>query len=376
MNTKKWKLGSILLMVLATLILAAGLARAQGPGPESELTTTENAVAAVPSGIPVQGRLTDAAGAPLDGSYTIYFRLYSSSSGTDLVCEDTNTVTVADGLFFSEIIGDCDTYAIDGRALYLGIQVGSDPEMTPRQALRAVPYAYSLRPGATISDTMSNNSIVDIENWGATGRGIRSYAMSETGKNYGVVGASRSPDGFGGYFYNTTSDGVALRAGGSGILQSAADSYVFVPGTQGVLHGGSSGAVLKFWEGGEVELEATADVGDKEIVFPVTLPSVLYGQPSRVEEVSLAFKVTGDLTAIQRVRVYRMASDGTYRTILNDNNGGAGWTSLGWYTLTFPLSSDNVMAANDGFLTVRVTCGVYAGSEVRFTGVRVRLGHD
>ncbi|MBN2006995.1 MAG: hypothetical protein JXA21_26835 [Anaerolineae bacterium] len=375
MNAKRWKLGSVLLMALVTLVLAAGLARAQGPGPESEMAVTENAVSAVSPGIPIQGRLTDAAGAPLNGSHTLHFRLYGSSSGSDLVCEDTDTVTVEDGLFFSEIVGDCNTYAMNGRALYLSVQVGSDPEMTPRQAIRAVPYAYSLRPGATISDTLNNNSIVDIENWGATGRGIRVYAMSETGTNYGIVGASRSPDGYGGYFYNT-SDGVALGVSGSGVIQSSADSYVFVPGTASVLFASSSGATLKYWGAGDVALEATADTGGKEIVFPVTLPAVLYGQPVRLEDVSFTFRVTGDLTAVQRVRVYRMATDGSHRTILDDTNGGGGWTSLTWQQVTLPISGDNVFAADDGSLTVRITCGVYAGNEVDFVGVRVRLGHN
>jgi hypothetical protein len=43
---------------------------------------------------------------------------------------------------------------------------------------------------------------VHIENGSTTGRGLRSYATAESGANYGMVGASRSPDGYGGYFYN------------------------------------------------------------------------------------------------------------------------------------------------------------------------------
>jgi hypothetical protein len=42
--------------------------------------------------------------------------------------------------------------------------------------------------------------------------GLRSYAMSQTGVNYGIVGASRSPSGFGRYFYNNGGGGEASSA--------------------------------------------------------------------------------------------------------------------------------------------------------------------
>jgi hypothetical protein len=117
---------------------------------------------------------------------------------------------------------------IDGRMLYLGVQVEDDPEMTPLLFVDNVPYAWSLRPGAVISDNLSGSSILHIENWGDSGRGLRSYAMAESGSNYGVVGASRSPDGYGGYFYNN-GGGVGLfgqsnAASGAGVKAQGVDS--------------------------------------------------------------------------------------------------------------------------------------------------------
>ena len=161
--------------------------------------------------IPVQGRLTDPSGTPLDGDYTISLRIYSTSSGGTALCQDLdNLVSVEDGLFITYMdMTNCQ--AFDGRQLYLGVQVGSDAEMTPRQYIDNVPYAYGLRPGAVISSTLGNNAILHIENWAANGRGLRAYGMSQTGENYGIVGASRSPSGFGGYFYNN-GGGVGLWA--------------------------------------------------------------------------------------------------------------------------------------------------------------------
>ncbi len=159
--------------------------------------------------IPIQGRLTGANGTPLpDGNYDVTFSLYESSTGNDLVCSDTNSVSIKNGIFHSEIEG-CSTLDISGQQLYLGIKVESDEEMTPRQPIYPVPYAMSLKPGAIIKGALST-AIVHIENSHSTGRGMRVYAMSETGTNYGIVGASRSPDGYGGYFYN--------NGGGVGLL--------------------------------------------------------------------------------------------------------------------------------------------------------------
>jgi len=102
--------------------------------------------------IPIQGRLTDASGNPVpDGSYPITATLYNVS-GTAL-CSDGDNVTVSNGLFYMEI-DFCTSAILNGQQLYLGIQVGSDAEMTPRQAIYPVPYAWSLRPGAVISDTI------------------------------------------------------------------------------------------------------------------------------------------------------------------------------------------------------------------------------
>jgi hypothetical protein len=81
--------------------------------------------------------------------------------------------------------------------------------MTPRQPIYAVPYAWSLRPGAVMSATIASGPLLHLENWSTTGRGLRSYAMAESGANYGMVGASRSSDGYGGYFYNN-GGGVGL----------------------------------------------------------------------------------------------------------------------------------------------------------------------
>ena len=204
MNTRKWIIasGTAAVAVLLTLMLAAGLTQAQEPVTEGVVEEVSEAAANVYGYIPIQGQLTDAGGAALaDGYYDVTFSLYDASSGGTLVCADTNSVSVENGLFYSNI-STCSTLDIGGQQLYLAIEVEGDGEMTPRQPIYPVPYAMSLKPGAVISGSRSD-AIVHIENSNSTGRGVRAYATDTSGTNYGVIGASKSPDGYGGYFYNT-----------------------------------------------------------------------------------------------------------------------------------------------------------------------------
>jgi len=226
----------ILISVLALgllLALAVGLSQAQGPEPpegdvrpqgETGVTADVSAV------IPIQGRLTDANGNPLNGTYSIRFRLYDATSDGSVVCEDTNSVEVTNGLFNSEIGGSCDSSDIDGRQLYLGIKVGTDDEMVPRQAIYPVPYAFSLRPGAVISETTSYvglNRYVSIApftyKYGVYAKAsgaISNYGVagySEENYGAGVLGSADSSSGYGGQFLNTAVNGVGLYAkGGEG----------------------------------------------------------------------------------------------------------------------------------------------------------------
>ena len=217
----------VVLTLALMLVLAVGLSQAEGPDTPQNTAGVERetSAAVVAALIPIQGKLTDASGSPINGSRTITFKLYDVSSGGTALCSDTHAVSVDNGLF-STSIANCSDEDIDGRQLYLGIQVSGDPEMTPRQAIYTVPYAWSLRPSANISGTTSE-AILEAQNWHTSGRGLRGYAMSATGTNYGVVGASLSPSGYGGYFYNSASGGVGLYARG----EANADADLVLGGT-------------------------------------------------------------------------------------------------------------------------------------------------
>jgi hypothetical protein len=172
-----WKFFSIAGIALS-LLLTVGfiLVQAASPGEQSTLSKTrevvvvennENSVKAGDSMAPAarlddgfwyQGRLSDGNGNPLPNTnINVIFRIYDSTLNTatalDEVTVDVNTDE--NGLFNEEIDFN---YAslFNGQALYLGLHVaGEVSEMTPRQYLRPVPYALSIRPGAVIAGSIT-----------------------------------------------------------------------------------------------------------------------------------------------------------------------------------------------------------------------------
>jgi hypothetical protein len=103
-------------------------------------------LAEIPRLINYQGMLTTPAGSPVtDGQYNLTFKIYGSESGDDsLWWEHHSGVQVTDGLF-DVILGSISSIpssAFEDSLRYLGIQVGTDPELTPRIRLTSVSYAY------------------------------------------------------------------------------------------------------------------------------------------------------------------------------------------------------------------------------------------
>ena len=132
MKSKLMTTGTVL--VLTLLLLAAAYAVA-APGPQ---------YATVPQLMNYQGVLTDPVTGELvpDGDYEMTFSLYDVATGGTSLWSETQTVTVADGLF-SVLLGSVQPLALEDftGTTYLGVQVGADPEMTPRQQVVSVAYA-------------------------------------------------------------------------------------------------------------------------------------------------------------------------------------------------------------------------------------------
>ncbi|MDP3703079.1 MAG: hypothetical protein Q8R78_01635, partial [Candidatus Omnitrophota bacterium] len=103
--------------------------------------------AAVPWMINYQGRLTDAGGKSITGSYTMTFRLYDASTGGTKVWTEEQTISLAeaDSGIFNVILGSVTSMStVDfNTPMWLSVQVAGDSEMTPRQRLTATGYAMN-----------------------------------------------------------------------------------------------------------------------------------------------------------------------------------------------------------------------------------------
>ncbi|SKA16078.1 Chaperone of endosialidase [Trichlorobacter thiogenes] len=100
------------------------------------------ASATVPATLSYQGYLKNGDGTPVSTPVSITFRLYSVASGGSALWTETQpSVTPSNGIY-QVILGSVTplTLAFDSQ-YYLGVTVGADPEMTPRQPLTSVPYA-------------------------------------------------------------------------------------------------------------------------------------------------------------------------------------------------------------------------------------------
>ena len=91
-----------------------------------------------------QGKLTDDAGATVaDGDFSITFSLYTQPSGGSAVWTETTSNTITSGLFSVMLGSSTPLTSVDfNQTLYLGINVESDGEMSPRKILGIVPAAF------------------------------------------------------------------------------------------------------------------------------------------------------------------------------------------------------------------------------------------
>jgi hypothetical protein len=141
-NLTRYFIPNIGTLVLIALLLFAYRASAAPGSPPAAPETT-------PGTISYQGMLNDAAGQPINGNTGITFRLYNAPTGATSAALWTeahtgaNAVPVSNGLF-NVLLGGLNPIPASvwsNGSVYLGVQVGADAEMTPREVIGKVPYS-------------------------------------------------------------------------------------------------------------------------------------------------------------------------------------------------------------------------------------------
>jgi hypothetical protein len=210
----------------------------------------------VPHQINYQGYLTDDLGNPLDGDYAMIFTIYNADTGGKVLWGEKQTVSVTNGVY-DVILGqpgnDIDPADMDGE-LFLGVSVGSDDEMTPRQPITATAFAMkaaiadSVVDGAVTTIMIADDAVTSakITNNSLTSADLASNSVTASQIATGAVGASEIADGavtaadLADDYVNTSGDTITgdltingdlnlpngmIRSGGSTLLHSFGTNF-------------------------------------------------------------------------------------------------------------------------------------------------------
>jgi len=120
------------------------------------------AMGEVPKMINYQGRLITNLGAPIDTTVSIVFTIYDDSTGGNSKWTETqSSVTSTDGLF-NVLLGSVNSImdtVFNNDSRYLGITVGTDPEISPRTQIVSVGYALHAKTADTAAVALSASGV-------------------------------------------------------------------------------------------------------------------------------------------------------------------------------------------------------------------------
>ena len=148
----------------------------------------------IPQMMSYQGVVTDASGVAIDGDVDLTFMLWDAAAeGTQLWTETQPSTPLNNGIF-NVILGSVNAFNIPfDKQYWLGVTVGTDPELTPRILLTSSPYSLSTRLDSDLTTiagfthTDGNFIVSDGTNWvlenGATARtslGLGSMALQSS----------------------------------------------------------------------------------------------------------------------------------------------------------------------------------------------------
>ncbi len=269
--------------VLFTLLVVAGLLWATSVG---ALPLRAPAAASTSTGtIAYQGRLADADGNPLTGTYNMIFRLYDVASGGVPLWEEqwtgSNGVRVSDGLF-NVILGSLTPIpqsVITGHdSLFLGITVGTDDEMTPRVQLGSVPFAVqalTVPDGSVTTEKIADRAVTSAKLNVDNGMSV-SGTLTVTNNIAIGSGSDLGGNNYGRVAFKGSSGSIYLRSAYSGltgghalavdlqndsnslleIIRQGVGSVAYIKANSDFVASGSKSAIVRAGEFGQRKLYA------------------------------------------------------------------------------------------------------------------------
>ena len=176
---------------------------------------------AAPTSINFQGLLTDTAGTPLaNGNYNVLFLIYDvATSGVPLWTE-IQSVGLKDGLFTVNLgsINSLNETIFASSPRYLAVQVGANPELSPRSLLVSVPWSMqSTKAESAVSAEHATTS--DTADFAFVTPGTGGSIFTRWGNNTAPVGSSLIYSGYvygGHYTMSAPIDLVIVQGGDPG----------------------------------------------------------------------------------------------------------------------------------------------------------------
>jgi hypothetical protein len=301
-----------------------------------------------------QGRLTDAVGNPINGTRNMTFKLYYAESGGSAAWQETqNNVQVTNGLF-NVALGSVTPLDEAIFHIPLWLEVIVDGETLPRQALYGAPYAFSLVPGAVVkgyvNTTETYSSTLTVANFG-TGQGLAVISV-------------------GGPAIYAQGSGAALLANGT--IQSSEKSYLWIGGNALVKNLSADTTRWDMNSNGSAYIWRGATAGSKNVYYPITIPSVLYGTPARVTKLTVYYKCQdGTKSYISGTYLAKHEDADTALNIISD---GTDRTSTTATSYTLNLTSNNTLSADQGGLGLYLA--LYFADDASYVmigGIRLEL---
>ena len=152
----------------------------------------------VPTVLSYQAYLMDESGAPINNAATVTVSIYNVDSGGSPLWTDTRLLTPEQGLVSIDLGGSAAPFppGLFSNPLWLGIEVDSDGEMTPRRALTTAAFAFEADNALSLAGQGAaaydqSGHVADMGNpHGVTAAGIGAASAADIASLQGQINAA------------------------------------------------------------------------------------------------------------------------------------------------------------------------------------------